>query len=121
MLRPAANRQQQQQPLSKRSNGLDRFSEFGLNDGELNNNNNYHPAAFQGYQDSERVGFRAKNIPIRFLATSLRLLSFLVSLWACQIILFKKNHILQLFWKQIWKKSNYSTNLVYGMEGFGLF
>jgi hypothetical protein len=86
ILRPAANRrsEQPQQPLSKRSNDLNRFSGFGLTEGELNNNN-YRPAAFQGYQDSERVGFRHQNIPIRFLATSLRLLSYLVSLRACQI------------------------------------
>ena len=61
-----------------------RFSTFGLSEAELNGGGGGYrpaaPAAYSGYRDSERVGLRGGNIPLGFLATSLRFLSYLVSI-----------------------------------------
>ena len=77
-LRPAPQRNQE--PLLKRSDDINnRFSNFGLNEAEIQGK--YRPAAqYSGSQDSERVGYRHQNVPLRFLASSLKLLSFLVSI-----------------------------------------
>ena len=84
-LRPAQPQRSQEPVLLKRSDDINnRFSSFGLNEGEVQGK--YRPAAqFPGYKESERVGYRHQNIPLQFLASSFKLLSYLVSIRACKL------------------------------------
>ena len=81
-LRPAQPQRNPEPVLLKRSDDINnRFSSFGLNEGEVQGK--YRPAT--GYKESDRVGYRHQNIPLQFLASSFKLLSYLVSIRACKL------------------------------------